>query len=77
MGGTLTDDLDPVEGNVSSFPQGTPTEQDELNFPRQKSDDSDVNGGHLDGHCGLPRRTPQLESPGKGDTTGKILPSHI
>ena len=78
MGGTLTDDLDPVEGNSTSFPGGTPPELDnEFNFRRRKSNDSGGNGGHLDVDCGLPSRTPQLESPEKGNNTGRILPSHI
>ena len=77
MGGTLTDDLDPVEGSSTPFPGGAPTEHfNEFNFPRRKSNNDDGNGGHLDLNCGLPSRT-QLESPGKGDNAGKILPSHI
>ena len=77
MGGTLTDDLDPVEGSSAPFPGGAATEHfNEFSFPRRKSNNDDGNGAHLDLNCGLPSIS-QLESPGKGDNAGKILPSHI
>ena len=78
MGGTLTDDLDPVEGNViTSGPGGLSAGRDgELNFSRKNSDDSDENGVNFDG--GLKRRPPQLQSSQRLDEANdKILPSHI
>ena len=80
VGGTLTDDLDPVEGNViSSAPGGHSSGKgDAFNFSPKNYDESDENGVNFDGNGGLKRRPPQLESPQRLDETNdKILPSHI
>ena len=80
MGGTLTDDLDPVEDNVvTSAPGGFSTGKDnEFNFSRKNSEDSPENGVNFDANGELKRRPPQLESPRRLDETNdKIFPSHI
>ena len=76
VGGTLTDDLDPVDGAgvVTSPPGGYSNGKDAFDFSRKGSENSDEN----DFDSGLKNRNPQLESPTRlGKSNDRILPSHI
>ena len=80
MGGTLTDDLDPVEGNVvvvTSPPSGQIHQDEDFRFPRRRSDDSDFNGGGAGFEGDIKRRQTSVEFPhGDGGGADK-MPSHI
>ena len=79
VGGTLTDDLDPVDGAgsvVTSPPGGYSNGKDAFDFSRKSSENSDEND--FDGSGGLKNRNPQFESPTRpGKSNDRILPSHI
>ena len=79
VGGTLTDELDPVDGAagvVTSAPGGYSNGKDAFDFSRKSSENSDEND--FDGTGGLKNRHPQFESPtSPGKSNDRILPSHI
>ena len=76
MGGTLNDDLDPVDGNVITSAPGGLSKESSFDFSRANSaSNSDDNSG-FNGSEGLKNRNPPLESP-KKKPNDRILPSHI
>ena len=76
MGGTLNDDLEPVDGSVIITAPGGLSKESSFDFPRANSaNNSDDNSG-FNGGEGLKNRQPQFESP-KKKPNDRILPSHI
>ena len=76
MGGTLNDDLEPVDGSVITTAPGGLSKESSFDFSRANSaNNSDDNSG-FNGGEGLKNRQPQFESP-KKKPNDRILPSHI
>ena len=76
MGGTLNDDLEPVDGSVITTAPGGISKESSFDFSRANSaNNSDDNSG-FNGGEGLKNRQPQFESP-KKKPNDRILPSHI